>query len=96
MGHGGPKRARSWKRRTEPRKAYRSWRSPLLGEHFRLPVARVHVSPDAAEHPPLLDGEQSGRQGLERKTAFHVTPRAPGAKASVAAGQRRRTLILSF
>src|SRR5215831_16288061 len=27
MGHGGPKRARSWKRRTEPRKAYRSWRS---------------------------------------------------------------------
>jgi hypothetical protein len=31
MGHGGPKRARSWKRRTEPRKAYRSWRSPLLG-----------------------------------------------------------------
>src|SRR5262249_32677609 len=31
MSHGGPKRARSWKRRTEPRKAYRSWRSPLLG-----------------------------------------------------------------
>ena len=48
-------------------------------EHFRLAFARVHVSPDAAEHPPL-DGEQSGRQGLERKTAFHVTPRAPGAE----------------
>src|SRR5262249_50475766 len=31
-GHGGPKRARSWKRRIEPRKAYRSWRSPLLGD----------------------------------------------------------------
>jgi hypothetical protein len=31
VGHGGPKRARSWKRRTEPRKAYSAWRSPLLG-----------------------------------------------------------------
>ena len=36
MGHGGPKRARSWKRRTEPRKAYRSWRSPLLGGYGRI------------------------------------------------------------
>src|SRR5262245_65863014 len=32
MGHGGPKRARSWKRRIGPRKAYRLWRSPLLGD----------------------------------------------------------------
>src|SRR5437762_13691453 len=31
MGHGRPKRARSWKRRIEPRKAYSLWRSPLLG-----------------------------------------------------------------
>lgn len=31
MGHGGPKRARSWKRRIEPRKAYSLWSSPLLG-----------------------------------------------------------------
>src|SRR5262249_56375548 len=35
MGHGGPKRARSWKRRIGPRKAYRLWRSPLLGDRFR-------------------------------------------------------------
>ena len=30
MSHGRPKRARSWKRRIEPRKAYSLWRSPLL------------------------------------------------------------------
>src|SRR5262249_37292655 len=35
MGHGGPKRARSWKRRIGPRKAYRLWRSPLLGDTYR-------------------------------------------------------------
>src|SRR5262249_12690362 len=35
MGHGGPKRARSWKRRTAPSKAYRLWRSPLLGDTYR-------------------------------------------------------------
>jgi len=34
MGHGRPKRARSWKRRIEPRKAYSLWRSPLLGVHI--------------------------------------------------------------
>jgi len=30
--HGGSKRARSWKRRTQPRKTYRPSGSPLLGE----------------------------------------------------------------
>jgi hypothetical protein len=30
--HGGPKRARSWKRRTQPRKTYSFPGSPLLGE----------------------------------------------------------------
>jgi hypothetical protein len=39
MGHGRPKRARSWKRRIEPRKAYSLWRSPLLGGPVRT-VAR--------------------------------------------------------
>src|SRR5262249_49396913 len=38
MGHGGPKRARSWKRRIGPRKAYRLWRSPLLGALRRSSV----------------------------------------------------------
>jgi RNA-directed DNA polymerase len=41
MGHGRPKRARSWKRRIEPRKAYSLWRSPLLGGfEFRRTLSR--------------------------------------------------------
>src|SRR6516165_9599631 len=48
VGHGGPKRARSWKRRTEPRKAYSAWRSPLLGgisPHGQVPLSRERRAP---------------------------------------------------
>jgi hypothetical protein len=47
VGHGGPKRARSWKRRTEPRKAYSAWRSPLLGD-IKCPPSILPREPEPA------------------------------------------------
>ena len=38
--HGRPKRARSWKRRIQPRKTYSPSGSPLLGEMSDLPTTR--------------------------------------------------------
>jgi len=35
-GHGGPKRARSWKRRIQPRKHLQPIGTPLLGEMSKI------------------------------------------------------------
>jgi len=51
MGHGGPKRARSWKRRIEPRKAYSSWRSSLLGGSHSISHADFPVLTDICGLP---------------------------------------------
>src|SRR5262249_39770255 len=73
MSHGGPKRARSWKRRTEPRKAYHSWRSPLLGAG--RPAAERHLA-----RVPTCGGSSPSRYiQLERKknTAVCRHPQTP-------------------
>ena len=87
MGHGGPKRARSWKRRKEPRKTYRSWRSPLLGHAKEEPTGNrasarpYQVTVDARKPDKGLlqlfaahTLDRVSPQTLNLSADFHFTP----------------------